>query len=126
MNSGEAECPEKKQRDVARAMVRSELTLAEILAAHSVKDEEFIEWIRDGSFTEYAASLARGFAEAGAPHVWKTLLDLVDDGSVSAIRLYFDVINKKPTVQNGADRTRFAELEGLRSSVFAEGDFADG
>ena len=108
-----------KQREVAYAMVRGDRTLSEVLERLGVSEDEFTGWVCDGMFTEYAASLARGFAEADAPYVWKVLLDLTRNGSVSAIRLYFDILNKKPAVRGG-ERAVGMELAGLRESIFAE------
>ena len=108
-----------KQREVAYAMVRGDRTLAEVLERYGVDEGEFTGWVCDGPFTEYAASLARGFAEADAPYVWKVLLELSRGGSVSAIRLYFDILNKKPAVR-GTERAIGMELTGLRESIFAE------
>ena len=108
-----------KQRAVAYAMVHGSNTLDEVLELHGVSEDEFTGWVRGGQFTEYAASLARGFAEADAPYVWKDLLELTHNGSVSAIRLYFDILNRKPAPR-GAERTFGGELAGLRESIFAE------
>ena len=68
--------PDPKQRGVAYAMVRGEKTLDEVLEQFGVGEAEFTGWVCGGQFTDYAASLARGFAEADAPYVWKDLLGL--------------------------------------------------
>jgi len=112
---------ERKQHDVAYAMVRGQMTLEEVLTQFGVSEAEFTGWVLDGSFTEYAASLARGFAEADAAYVWKILQGLVREGGVSAIRLYFDLLGKKPAA-HGADRPAAGmgsnDLTGLRASIF--------
>ena len=97
------------------------MTLEEVLTQFGVSEAEFTGWVLDGSFTEYAASLARGFAEADAAYVWKILQGLVREGGVSAIRLYFDLLGKKPAA-HGADRPAAGmgsnDLTGLRASIF--------
>ncbi len=108
-----------KQREVAYAIVRGGRMLDEVLEQYGVSETEFIGWVCSGQFTEYAAMLARGFAEADVAYVWKELLGLVRDGSVSAIRLYFDLLNKKPSARGG-ERLNVTELSGLRESIFAE------
>lgn len=119
-----------KQRDVAYAMVHSQKPMDEVLEQFGVSGEEFTGWVLDGRFTEYAASLARGFAEADIPYAWKVLRGMVHAESVSAIRLYFDLVGKKPAA-NGAERPAgAAELTELRESIFGTvgtaGGAADG
>ncbi len=109
---------EKRQRDAAYAMVRSGKPVEEILAEFSVTDEEFTEWIRDGKFAEYAASLARGFAEADAPYVWASLLNTAKSGNIPAIKLYFEIWNK-----NRAPSQSFeipGTLTAVRDEIFGE------
>ena len=112
---------EQKQRDVAYAMVRGQMPLDEVLTQFGVSEAEFTGWVLDGTFTEYAASLARGFAEADVAYVWKILQGLVRDGGVSAIRLYFELLGKKPAA-HGAERPGTgmgsSDLTGLRESIF--------
>ena len=115
--------PDPKQRGVAYAMVRGEKTLDEVLEQFGVGEAEFTGWVCGGQFTDYAVSLARGFAEVDAPYVWKDLLGLIRGGSVPAIRLYFDLLSKK-TAGRGCERPTAAELAGLRESIF--GDPAEG
>lgn len=110
---------EPKQRGVAYAMVRGEKPLGEVLEQFGVDEAEFTGWVLDGRFTEYAASLARGFAEADIPYAWKVLQGMVHAESVSAIRLYFDLLTKKPSGRGG-ERPNVTELAGLRESIFAE------
>lgn len=114
----------KKQRDVICAMARGE-PLESALAACQVTEEEFIDWVCGGKFPVYAASLARGFAETKAAYVWDELMKLAGEGNVSAMRLYLDVLYRKPGGRTdspsdnpsggtGAD----PELTGLRDSIF--------
>ncbi len=112
-----------KQRDAAYAMVRGQLPLEEVMKKFGITETEFTGWVLDGRFTEYAASLARGYAEADAAYVWKILQGLVRDGGVSAIRLYFDLLGKKPA--GGTDPAAGTnDLSGLRNSIFGAGSGA--
>ncbi|MBQ2277825.1 MAG: hypothetical protein II333_04575 [Clostridia bacterium] len=112
----------QKQREVAYAMVRGQMPLEEVLTQFGVSEAEFTGWVMDGTFTEYAASLARGFAEADVAYVWKILQGLIRSGGVSAIRLYFELLGKKPPV-HGAERlgtdAGANDLTGLRESIFS-------
>lgn len=109
-----------KPREVAYAMVRGDGSITELMERFGIDEAEFTEWICGGKFTDYAMSLARGYAEADAPYVWRTLRDLIHGGSVPAIRLYFDLLAKKPSGA-GAENHGGAELSGLRESIFAAG-----
>lgn len=110
-----------KPMEVAYAMVRGEGSIAELMERFGVDESEFAEWICGGRFTEYAMSLAKGYAEADAPYVWRTLRDLIHGGSVPAIRLYFDLLAKKQGGVSGDRQAVSAELSGLRESIFAAG-----
>ncbi len=111
--------PQEKQRGVAYAMIRGKQTMNEVLEQFGVSETEFSAWLLDGCFTEYVMSLARGYAETDTPYVWKILREMVQAESVSAIRLYFELLGKKPPAQ-GAGRTssETAELAGLRERIF--------
>ncbi len=109
----------KRQSDVAYAMVRSGKPIGEILEEFAVSDEEFTEWVRDGRFSEYAASLARGFAEADAPYIWTSLLNTAKGGSIPAIKLYFEIWNKR----HGTDPPEIPEeLSAVRDEIFGGGE----
>lgn len=120
----ETESLDRRQRGVACAMLRGERSLEEILEAHGVTDEEFVGWVCGGQFPEYAASLARGFAEAKAAYVWAELMALTREKNVPAMRLYLDFLYKKPAARgNDHPVSAGAELAELRESVFSgEGD----
>lgn len=109
---------DKRKWDAAYAMVRSGRPMEEILAQYAVTDEEFTEWIRDGKFAEYAAALARGFAEADAPYVWASLLAETKKGSIPAIKLYFEIWNKNRSPAKDPEIP--AELTAMRDEIFGE------
>ena len=111
---------EQKQRDVVCAMARG-VPLENALEACQVTEETFIDWVCAGKFPLYAALLARGFAETKAAYVWDELMKLARDGNVSAMRLYLDVLYRKPggrtdSLSGGTGAEQ--ELTGLRESIF--------
>ncbi|MBE6541071.1 MAG: hypothetical protein E7672_01325 [Ruminococcaceae bacterium] len=105
----------EKQSSLAMAMVRLNDPLEEILSRLGIGEDEFAEWVRDPSFREYTASLARDFAEADEVNVWKSLLDLIKGGSVPAIKLYFDLQSKRTSSQR---RVASDEVIELRRDIF--------
>ena len=112
---------DKCRCDVAYAMVRSGKSLDEILGEYSVTEEEFTGWIRDGRFTEYVAELAKKFAKADEPFVWTSLLNEIRKGSIPAIKLYFEIWNKRSgTASSSADPPD--ELTAVREEIFGSGD----
>ena len=109
---------DKRQQDAAYAMIRSGKPMDQILKEFSVSDEEFTEWIRDGRFTEYAAALARGFAEANAPYVWTSLLRETQEGSIPAIKLYFEIWNKNRGTAAESAAGPCSSLTAVREKIF--------
>jgi hypothetical protein len=114
----ETEKQNPKQAAVAFAMVRSGKELETILRENDVSDEEFTSWILDGSFRDYVSHLARGFAEADAPLVWGSLIENAKKGSVPAMKLYFDLQNKKSAARADVGW----EIEALRRGIFEGGE----
>ena len=110
---------EPRQRRVADAMVASGRPRNEILGELSVSEEDYLAWVRRGAFPARVAELARRWAEAQAPYVWLELLDLIRDGSVPAIRLYFSLWGAKAAFRAPEEaRGPSPELESLRADVF--------
>jgi len=116
----EFECEKRdaRQAAVAYAMVRSGKGIDDILRENDVSDEEFASWVLDGSFRGYASALARGFAEADEAYIWNSLLEAAKKGSIPAIKLYFDLQNKKSTAQTNVG----GEIGVLRHEIFGEED----
>ena len=112
------------QADVAYAMVRGGKQINEILSEFGVSDEEFTSWVRDGSFSEYASTLASGFAKADAPYIWNSLICSAKEGNMQAIKLYFDIWHKKQAARVRANEGLVidGEIENLRSDIFGEAD----
>ena len=111
----------ERMAGVAHAMIRGERKICDILDAFSVSEEEFGEWIRGGVFSDYASSLARGYAEAVSPYFVSLLLDMAK-GNVQAIKLYFDILNKKqqPAAAEGKIPAAGEDITALREDIFGE------
>lgn len=114
----------EKQACVAYEMVRCGRPVSEILAEHSVTEEEFTSWVRDGRFSEYASALASGFAQADAPYVWNSLIASAKEGNMQAIKLYFDIWSKRQGAKTSPAGNFLAdgEIESLRADVFGEAE----
>ena len=106
----------EKQSAVAMEMVRCTDPLEEILLRFGVDEDEFTDWVRDPVFREYTASVARDFAEADEVSVWRSLLALIKGGSVPAIKLYFDLQNRKTSKYRTAD----TGISDLRRDIFGD------
>ena len=112
----------KRQADVAYAMVRHGKRADEIISQYGVTEEEFTDWVREGSFSEYASELARGFARADAPYIWNSLLDSAKEGNIQAIKLYFDIWNKMQAAKPKDDGVAVvdSEIGSIRAEIFGD------
>jgi len=112
----------KRQADIAHAMVRYGKRADEIIAQYGVTEEEFTEWVREGSFSEYASELARGFARADAPYIWSSLLDSAKEGNIQAIKLYFDIWNKMQAAKpkDSGVVAVDSEIDSIRAEIFGD------
>lgn len=77
-------------------------------------------WLRDGVLPGQVVRLSRSMAEMCAPWVWSSLLKLTEDGSVPAMKLYFDLC--KAEVAGGSENPKFgdAEVMRLRREIFGD------
>ena len=110
----------EKQAAVAYAMVRGGKPVSDILAENGVDEEEFTSWVRMGRFSEYASALASGFAQADAPYIWNSLLESAKEGNMQAIKLYFDIWNKKQAAASHSQCRVYTdpEIEAVRRDIF--------
>lgn len=77
-------------------------------------------WLRDGVLPGQVVRLSRSMAEMCAPWVWSSLLKLTEDGSIPAMKLYFDLC--KAEVAGGSENPKFgdAEVMRLRREIFGD------
>ncbi len=69
--------------------------LSELIKEHGIDISEYIEWIRDGAFTEYLAELWRSAAGAEDARIMRSLARLSMNGDIKAIKLYFDLLRER-------------------------------
>jgi hypothetical protein len=70
---------------------------------------------------EDVLSEARRRARASAPTVWRALLDEINDGNVSAMRLYFDIFGRDIGMRPDDERDPSSEeIDSLRADIFSE------
>lgn len=74
------------------------------------------------SYFTSALPLSREIAKAASPLVWRSLLDEIKDGNMTAIRLYFDIFGRDIGKTDNDDLKSNAEIEidNLREELFAE------
>lgn len=75
-------------------------------------------WLRDGVLPGQVVRLSRSMAEMCAPWVWSSLLKLTEDGSVPAMKLYFDLC--KSEVAGGSGGNADGEVLRLRREIFGD------
>lgn len=56
-----------------------------------IDGETWERWLRDGGMPEDIVGLSRAMAEMCAPWVWGALLEQTRDGSIPAMKLYFEL-----------------------------------
>lgn len=106
-----------KQSEVALALVTGDGETHEILDEYGVSEDEFTSWIRDAGFRDHIDSLARDFAEAGVYEIWKSLMKHAKEGSVPAIKLYFEMKNKRVTESRSGISP---DINDLRRDIFGD------
>lgn len=73
------------------------------------------------SYFTSALPLSREIAKAASPLVWRSLLDEIKDGNMTAIRLYFDIFGRDigKTDDDDLKSTAEIEIDSLREELFA-------
>lgn len=74
-------------------------------------------WLRDGELPGEMVRLSRRMAEMCAPWVWSSLLKLTEDGSVPAMKLYFDLC-KAEAAGTETSAGPGGEMVRLRREIF--------
>ena len=110
-----------KQKEAARALVRSGLTPTEFFQNGDIPENEWTAWLEDEDFLSYVSALAIKNAHANEPFVWSTLIRSIKekDNNVTAIRLFLSLFDKKRPA--AAENTQTdSEIDSLRSDLFGE------
>jgi hypothetical protein len=82
----------------------------------NIDGETWESWLRDGGVPGDVVTLARAMAEMCAPWVWASLLGLTRDGSVPAMKLYFELCREK-TPAASADTAGDRQIAMLRHEI---------
>lgn len=85
-----------------------------------------LDRLRTGSLGRDAAVLARETARLFAPEVWRSLFDMIREGSVPAVKLYMELCKdtERETV-HGAVYGEEGAIRALREAIFSPRESAD-
>ncbi len=79
-----------------------------------------LDRLRTGSLGRDAAALARETARLFAPEVWRSLFDMIREGSVPAVKLYMELCkDAEPEPSHGAPYGEEAAIRQLREAIFS-------
>ncbi len=81
----------------------SDLTVAEIIKKVGVTRATLHRWLCDEKYSEYLNSLILRFADSEKANVFKSLIKKAKNGDVSAMKLYFDAVQKSVKSANSDD-----------------------
>ncbi|MBE6614567.1 MAG: hypothetical protein E7631_04595 [Ruminococcaceae bacterium] len=110
----------EKQTELLREILEAGFAGGESLTSLREKlgidGETWERWLRDGGMPGDIVSLARAMAEMCAPWVWSSLLGLTKEGSIPAMKLYFDLCRERaPASVSGMPGDR--EVAMLRREI---------
>ena len=112
-----------KQKDILRQMLDTGFgggdSLTELRDKLGIDGETWEAWLREGGMPGDLVSLSKAMAEMCAPWVWASLLEMTQDGSVPAMKLYFELCKEKSAAA-GSDSTGEREILALRREIFGE------
>lgn len=110
----------EKQKEVLRQMLDTGFggrdSLAELRDRLGIDGETWEAWLREGGMPGDLVNLSKAMAEMCAPWVWASLLELTRDGSVPAMKLYFELCKEKGG--QAADNSGEREITMLRQEIF--------
>ncbi len=119
------------QKQAAQAMLLNSVFLGGgdkpvefVLHEAGTTTAEFSHWMEDGSFSAYLYRLIERYALSMAPVIWESLLQSAKEGDTKAIRLYFDLCERRRGESDGVAMfgtgTADAEVERIRKELFDE------
>lgn len=120
--------PKDKNVGVGRSVALQQMLLSGFSGSESLSalrerlgiDADLWEsWLRDGRLPGDMVRLSRGMAEMTAPWVWSSLLRQTDEGSIPAIKLFFELCGKEEQRgmgESGSLENR--EIADLRRELF--------
>lgn len=104
-------------REVLETGFAGGISLGALREKLGIDGETWERWLRDGGMPGDMVSLSRAMAEMSAPWVWASLLSLTKEGSVPAMKLYFELCKEKHPPGAG-DYGPDRELLNLRQEIF--------
>jgi len=88
-----------------------------LLEKYGIDCARWESWLRDRQFTEQLVTLSKAMSGTYAPKVWNALLSMVENGSIPAMKLYFELWKQeRPSCLGNAKGD--AVLENLRTEIF--------
>lgn len=116
---GEAVC---SQQQVLQKLLDTgftgEMDMAAFRERLSLDGDIWEGWLREGRLPGEVVRLSKGMAEMYAPWVWASLLKLTADGSIPAMKLYFELCKQDTTAV--ATGLPDGEILQLRREIFDE------
>lgn len=82
-------------REVLEAGFAGGESLTSLREKLGIDGETWERWLRESGMPGDMVSLARAMAEMCAPWVWSSLLGLTREGSIPAMKLYFELCREK-------------------------------
>lgn len=115
---------DSKQMRLAYSMVISGRAIDELLGECGISEEEFTAWVLDGSFADCAAGITSKMNGVYAPYFLYCLLDCAKKGSVPAIKLFFELFERKGLFgkSSGGSVSADPEIETLREDLFGSAE----
>ncbi len=94
-------------------------TLRDSLAAKDQLDKAgWEDLLRDGTLSGEVLRLGRAMAELYAPWVWASLLAETKDGSIPAMKLYFELCKARESEGGGVGMD--SGIQALRQAIFQQ------
>lgn len=85
-----------KQRDIAELLVNPEFEGNVTAACKKVgiSRNTFYRWLRDPKFKGALESAIDDYTDSELAHIWRSLIQKAESGSVEAVKLYFELKGK--------------------------------
>lgn len=104
--------------------------VSEILERRGVSRNEYAKWLADGTYAECLLFLSERAAAAEEASVWRSLTDAACGGGVQAIKLFFELMDKRRSgeapVSDDFDEIKariFGEDAGCEKNAVCDGEY---
>lgn len=94
--------PDSRQRKIVELLVNPDdkRTKTQKIEEAGVQKSTFYEWMKNENFLNYLNSQIDKYTSAEVPEAWKALVRKVKMGDTQAIKLFFELKNMSPDLQN--------------------------